>query len=171
MRIRIGGPQDAPAVLALGDEAVAWLVEQGRTGQWGTQPWTGNAGREESTSKRAASGGLRIAEDEDGTVLGAMVITPDRATYVSAAGEPELYINLLVTSRKQRGRGVGAALIARARAEAAERGLDLIRVDCFAGDDGKLVRYYESVGFTPVQKFTVREWPGQLLELRLSASG
>jgi hypothetical protein len=32
MRIRIGGPQDAPVVLALGDEAVAWLVEQGRTG-------------------------------------------------------------------------------------------------------------------------------------------
>jgi GNAT superfamily N-acetyltransferase len=104
-------------------------------------------------------------------VLGAMVITPERASYVPAAGEPELYVNLLVTSRRQRGRGVGAALIGQALAEAAERGLDLIRVDCFAGDDGKLVRYYESVGFTPVQEFTVGEWPGQLLELRLSASG
>ena len=168
MRIRHGGPQDVPAVLALFDEAVVWLAAQGRSGQWGTEPWTGNAKREEHTRERAAGGGMRIAEDEDGTVLGVMVITGQHKPYVPSADKPELYVDLLLTSRRHRGRGVGAALVERARAEAVERGLGLLRVDCYAGGDGKLVRYYEGVGFTPVQKFTVNEWPGQLLQMRLS---
>ena len=33
--------------------------------------------------------------------------------------------------------------------------------------DGALVRYYESVGFTPTERFMVDSWPGQLLECRL----
>ena len=37
----------------------------------------------------------------------------------------------------------------------------------WAGDDGALVRYYESVGFTPTERFMVDSWPGQLLECRL----
>ncbi|WP_258563535.1 acyltransferase domain-containing protein, partial [Streptomyces phytophilus] len=41
MKIRTGGPADAPAVLALLDAAVAWLTAQGRTEQWGTEPFSG----------------------------------------------------------------------------------------------------------------------------------
>ncbi|MGH8878477.1 MAG: hypothetical protein ACRD0P_14220 [Stackebrandtia sp.] len=29
-----------------------------------------------------------------------------------------------------------------------ERGVDLLRVDCFAGNDGKSVPYYDGQGFT-----------------------
>jgi hypothetical protein len=39
-------------------------------------------------------------------------------------------------------------------------------VDCYAGGDGALVRWYESAGFTRTQAFEVRGWPGQLLERR-----
>lgn len=170
VRIRDGGLSDTPAVLALFDEAVLWLVENGRSGQWGTEPFTGNARREEHARKRATSGGMRVAEDEDGTVLGVIVITGQHQEYIPAVDEPEVYVNLLLTSRRHRGRGVGAALLDRARAEAAERGVDLLRVDCYAGGDGKLIRYYESMGFTPVREFTVGKWPGQLLQLRLSES-
>ena len=169
MHIRTGGPEDYESLLALGDEAVAWLVEQGRTGQWGTSPWTGSPKREALLRDRAAGDGLRIAEETTGEVLGAMVITGERQPYVSAVDEPELYVNLLITSRRHIGRGIGAALIDQARIEARESGIDLIRVDCYAGDDGKLVRFYTRVGFTPTESFTVGEWPGQLLEIRLSA--
>jgi hypothetical protein len=47
----------------------------------------------------------------------------------------------------------------------------LLRVDCYAGDDQALVRYYEREGFRRVAAFTVDRpnapWPGQLLEDRL----
>jgi hypothetical protein len=36
--LRPGGPADASVVLRLLDDATAWLVARGRTGQWGTAP-------------------------------------------------------------------------------------------------------------------------------------
>jgi hypothetical protein len=63
-------------------------------------------------------------------------------------------------------------LVEQARQVAAERGIDLIRVDCYAGDDRKLVAAYEGLGFAPTEPFTVelpdRDWPGQVLAMRLS---
>lgn len=168
MRIREGGVDDVPAVLALGDEAVAWMNARGNTTQWGTEPWTGHEKREETVRERALGGGTRIIEDEDGTVVGVLVITETRQPYVAEVDERELYVNLLITSRRHRGRGVGAALIDRAKQEAAERGIDLIRVDCWAGADGDLVKVYEGYGFSRVEEFSVGEWPGMLLAMRLS---
>jgi hypothetical protein len=40
LRIRPGGADDIPAVIGLFDRAVEWLVARGRTGQWGTKPWS-----------------------------------------------------------------------------------------------------------------------------------
>ncbi|MBS2539922.1 GNAT family N-acetyltransferase, partial [Catenulispora sp. NF23] len=144
MQIRLGGRADVPVILAFGDEAVAWMNARGNTQQWGTEPWSeGNGDREADFLKRADSGGMRILEDEDGTPLGAMVITEERQPYVPDAEERELYVNFLITSRKHVGRGLGRVLIERAEREAAERGIDLMRVDCWAGGGGSLVRAYE----------------------------
>src|ERR1700733_8565213 len=98
MKIRPGGPDDVAVVLALGDEAVQWMNARGNTQQWGTSPWTGNEKREQFVRDQALAGGMRIAEDQDGTVLGAMVITENRQAYIPAAGERELYVNLLLGS-------------------------------------------------------------------------
>ncbi len=171
MRIRHGGPDDIGAVLALGDEAVRWMNLRGNTQQWGTGSWTGNDQREAFVHGHAHGGAMRIAEGQDGTVLGAMVITETRQAYVPEAGEPELYVNLLLVSRRHSGQGIGAALIEQARHEAAARGIDLMRVDCWAGEGGSLVRVYEKYGFSLVQEFTVPlpggDWPGMLLAMRL----
>jgi GNAT superfamily N-acetyltransferase len=173
MRIRPGGPGDIAAVLGLGDEAVTWMNARGNTQQWGTAPWTGSREREAAIRDWARGGGLRIAEDQDGVVLGALVITEIPAAYVPAAAERELYVNLLLVSRRQSGRGIGAALIGRAKQEAAARGIGLIRVDCWAGEDGSLVRVYERYGFSRAGEFTVARpagpWPGMLLAMRLTA--
>ncbi|NUR58938.1 MAG: GNAT family N-acetyltransferase [Catenulispora sp.] len=168
MRIRSGDRTDVPLLLAFGDEAVAWMNARGNTQQWGTAAWTGDPKREEQFVKRVETGGLRILEDDDGTPLGAMVITEDCQVYVPAAEERELYVNFLIASRAHSGRGIGRTLIDRAKHEAAEKGIDLLRVDCWAGEDGNLVKVYESYGFTPVQEFNVGEWPGMLLAMRLS---
>ncbi len=167
MRIRVGTTEDAAGVLALGDEAVAWMNARGNNQQWGVEPWTGDERRESFVRAHAAEG-LRVLVDESGAIAGALVITETCQDYIPAAEEPELYLNLLLTSRRHSGRGLGGLLIERAVTEATARGIDLLRVDCYAGGDGKLVRVYENYGFTRVAEFAVGPWPGMLLARRLS---
>ncbi|HEY3873443.1 MAG TPA: GNAT family N-acetyltransferase [Actinocrinis sp.] len=174
MRIRHGGPTDFDAVLTLGDEAVAWMNARGNTTQWGTGPWTGNDRRMQVVRGYMNNGGVRIAETDEGrddgasAVVGVLVASQQRATYAPHPGEPELYVNLLMTSRRHGHRGIGAALIDEAKAMAAELGVDLIRVDCWSGEEGNLVRVYEGYGFKQVDQFLVGVWPGTLLAMRLS---
>jgi GNAT superfamily N-acetyltransferase len=87
--------------------------------------------------------------------------------YVDAASEPELYVILLLTSRRYAGRKIGDQLLVKARANAVAKGVSLMRVDCYGGGTGDLVRYYERNGFVRTQAFTLRDWPCQVLEQRL----
>ncbi|MEE6259130.1 GNAT family N-acetyltransferase [Plantactinospora sonchi] len=170
LTVRSGGPGDVPAVLALLDGATRWLVARGRVDQWGSAPHSTNPRRLAQVRRWAADGELYLAELA-GTPVGALVVG-GAVPHVPPADEPELYVNLLVTHRAHAGRRIGAGLLAYAERLARERGLDLLRVDCYAGGDGALIRYYESQGFTRTAPFTVqlpdRRWPGQLLERRLS---
>ena len=77
MRIRAGGPDDAQVVLDLFDEAVAWLVARGQTGQWGTEPFSAFERRVEKVREWAGGDGLRIAE-RSGEPVGALVPAPTR---------------------------------------------------------------------------------------------
>ncbi|MFI7611139.1 GNAT family N-acetyltransferase [Nonomuraea terrae] len=165
-RIRPGGPADTPAVLAMFDSAVAWLAASGRTGQWGSAPFTGNPQRTRQVAAWAAGGGMRIAEV--GGEPAACIVVGAAHDYVPAATEPELYVQGLVADRRFTGHGAGRALLDWAAGEARERDAGLLRVDCYAGGDGRLVAYYEGCGFTRVAPFTVGEWPGMLLQRRLT---
>ena len=73
MRIRRGGPADADAVIGLDDEAVAWMVARGQTGQWGTEPMSRNAKMVARVREWAAGDGLWMAED-GGAPVGALVV-------------------------------------------------------------------------------------------------
>ncbi|MFA1544481.1 GNAT family N-acetyltransferase [Actinomadura monticuli] len=164
--IRGGGPADAPLLLAMLDGAVAWLAANGRTGQWGAEPWSGDPRRVERITGIARDDEIWVAE-VDGRPAGAMAVAPRPPSYVDPAGEPELYITLLVTDRAFAGLGVGGALIAKARDEARAKGAALLRVDCYGGGDGRLVEYYRRNGFEPVAEFRVGDWPGRLLSQRV----
>jgi GNAT superfamily N-acetyltransferase len=165
-RIRAGGPADTRAVLGLFDEAVAWLVARGQPGQWGAQPFSSRDSAVARAAEWAASGGLRLAEDADGTVLGAAVIGA-RPPWVAPAGEPERYVEALVTSRRHAGRDVGGALLRRVAEEAREAGATVLRVDCW-GDAPGLVSYYERQGFRRSGTFELEDgWHGQVLSLWL----
>ena len=74
MRIRPGDPDDIAAVLALGDEAVAWMNARGNTQQWGTAPWTGSQGREAAVRDQAHGGGMRIAAYAGGIAASVAVL-------------------------------------------------------------------------------------------------
>jgi len=144
--IRPGGPADIPAVLDLLDEAGEWLVAQGRTGQWGTQQQSGTPRRQQQAPMWAESGCQHLAFD--GEKLVGVLVAGIPVDFVEPAPEPDLYINLLVTSRMHKGEGLGALLLDHARGLARAQGIGLLRLDCYGGGDGKLVRYYEGQGFT-----------------------
>jgi GNAT superfamily N-acetyltransferase len=167
--IRPGAADDAGVLLDLLDEAIAWLVARGQTGQWGSEPFSTSPQRAGQIRQMAADGSLFVAEDPDGTPVGALIVGA-RLPYAPEAEEPELYVRLLITSRRHAGRGIGSQLVGRALDEARAAGADLVRVDCWAGAP-RLVAWYEEQGVVPVQPLTVQipggEWHGQLFELRL----
>ncbi len=169
LTVRRGVRADVGAVLGLLDLATEWLVAQGRTDQWGTEPHSIDPRRIAQLTGSADDHGLWIAES-DGKVVGALAVG-EAMPYVPPATEPELYVRLLVTDRAAQGTGIGTELLEHARALARGLGVELLRVDCFAGGDGALVRYYEKQGFSQSAPFTVpvngADWPGQVLFQRL----
>lgn len=190
MHIRPATPADTGAVFVLLDAAVAWLVSIGRAGQWGTRPWSENPKAVEHVEARIAAGQMYVAVSGEGDgdeggdaggggdVLGVIAYEPEPPAYVARLwgadrpAEPQIYVTNFVGSREPRGRGVGGLLLAHARATARARGISLLRLDCYAGGDGALPRYYEKAGYRAVADFTTLDaegdpWPGRLFELRL----
>ncbi|QKW21133.1 GNAT family N-acetyltransferase [Kitasatospora sp. NA04385] len=171
MHVRTGGPDSAPLLLGLLDAAVARLAARGRTDQWGAQPWSQRPDAARRAARVTAENLVLVAEPERGGAPLGICVLADRAPGgLPPAGEPELFVRRTVTDPAHRGAGVGAALVAEARRRARERGIGLLRVDCYAGGDGRLAAQYERLGFTRTAAFTedrpTGPWPGQLLELR-----
>ncbi|MGC4192275.1 MAG: GNAT family N-acetyltransferase [Thermomicrobiales bacterium] len=164
---RPGSVDDLDAVMSLFDAAVAWLVERGQPEQWGTEPWSTDPAKVDRVRELIAEGDIWVAVDSHGRVVGATLVNEAPMPYIDPASERELYVRLLITDPAYRGRNFGGALLDHAKAIARERGIDLLRVDCFAGGDGALVRYYESQGFQRVHPFEVKGWPGMLLAQRV----
>jgi GNAT superfamily N-acetyltransferase len=167
MRIRPGDESDLPTILTIVDEAIVWMVSQGNTRQWGTEPWTGKPLKEDNLLNLIRTGELWMAE-LDGEPAGAMIVSDQPMAYIKPVDEPELYVKLLVTSRRHAGNKIGEQLLAKAKAEAVVKGVSLMRVDCYAGHTGELVKYYERNGFVRAETFTaIPNWPGQVLSQRL----
>ena len=163
--IRLGGPADVDWLLGLFDEAVAWMVARGQARQWGAQPWSQDPARRAQVTGLTERGGLRIAV-LDGQDAGALVVG-QAPSHVPAIAQPELYIELLLVSRRFAGRQIGERLVERAVAEARERGRAIVRVDCWAGAP-TLVAWYEARGFAPTETFhaDIRGgWTGQVFAM------
>ncbi|KAI0098917.1 acetyltransferase [Nemania sp. FL0031] len=71
-------------------------------------------------------------------------------------------------------KGAGAALIERAREYCREKGKRIMYCDSYAGNDRKLVKYYESQGFTVISDFLSTKpdgstWPGTFFRMDVPA--
>ncbi|MFI7353279.1 GNAT family N-acetyltransferase [Streptomyces avidinii] len=168
IRIRPGGPGDTAAVLGMLDSAVAWMNARGNTEQWGTAPYSQRPGGVERVERYTTENMPYVAE-LDGVPVGAMVLDfgPSPQMPIAPAGEPERYVRLLVSERRYAGLGIGAVLLAHAAEEARRAGVELLRVDCWAGGGGALVAFYERNGFVPTEGFLSGDWPGQVLARRV----
>jgi GNAT superfamily N-acetyltransferase len=165
MIIRNGLPDDHRLTIALFDEAVAWLVERGQPGQWGTEPFSRFPARVQRARDWAESGGLYVAETDAGEPLG-IIVLGDHPPHVEPPDREENYVEALVTSRRHQGEDIGGALIRHAIAETRTEHLTLLRVDCWADAPG-LVAWYEAQGFTRTSTFDVKGWRGQVLAMAL----
>jgi GNAT superfamily N-acetyltransferase len=164
VRIERGGAGDADRLAALFDDAVRWLVARGQPEQWGTEPFSASPKRMKRVRGWAAGGGLRFAVDDEGDA-GAIVL--GKATPPAPpADRPELYVEVLLSAVRARGRGVGRVLVERGIAEARAAGAEQLRVDCFAGVP-ELAAQYERLGFTRTGSFAVGDWPGAVLTMPL----
>ncbi len=164
IRIRPGDERDEGVVLALFDEAIAWLVARGQTGQWGAVPFSQREDARDRVHRFALGGGLRIGES-DGSAVAALAVG-EAPAYATELAAPELYITLLLTSRRLAGRDIGSALVREAVGLARRRGAVVVRVDCWAGAPG-LIAWYERQGFTRCGSFEQNGWIGQIFEMNL----
>lgn len=117
VRVRRGGPADAPAVLDMLDAAVIWMNDRGNTEQWGTTPFSKKPGGIERVNRYLTEQLPYIAE-VDGTPAAAMVLDsgPDPQAPIAPAAEPERFVRLLVSDRRFAGRHLGSALLAHCQA-------------------------------------------------------
>ena len=104
-----------------------------------------------------------IAAGPTGEILGLLVFSRSKPSYLQAASVPELFISMLMTSRSPEAKGIGRRLLAHADVVAAEKGVKQLRLECFAGNNGALVGFYQSVGFEKMDAFDNKGWPGQIL--------
>lgn len=162
LTIRRATADDAPAVLKVFDEVMAWFVETGNDGQWGSEPWSTSPRRIRLVTEACGLPEAWVAEDSSGHVFAAIVLG-DAQPYAPPATEPEIYVRVLVASRDERARGIGRRLMAFADDRARVAGVQRLRVDCYGGGTGALVRFYESCGYERICTFDVDGWPGQLL--------
>lgn len=162
VRLRRASRADAPAVLRLFDEAIEWFLSFGNTQQWGSEPWSTQDRQIARVTEACELPGAWVAVDASDTVCGALVLG-EAMPYVPAAEAPEVYVRLLIASRDPRARGVGRMLLGIAEDQARATGVEQLRVDCYAGGDEALVRFYESCGYQRQLAFDVDGWPGQVL--------
>ncbi len=95
-----------------------------------------------------------------------LTATEPPPSYAPAVDERELYVHMLLASRSYPGRRIGSGLLDHAREQARARDIPLVRVDCWSGGDGALIRYHESQGFTPTERVPVGERELQVRQSR-----
>jgi GNAT superfamily N-acetyltransferase len=160
LEIRPGGIEDEAAALALFDEAIEWLVTRGLSGQWGEQPFSQRPDMGERVRETLSENEVRVAEHQ-GRPVGVLAVGAC-PPYVPGNPVAELYVMLLVSSRRLSGERIGARLLELACQMGRERGSQMVRVDCWA-DSPRLVKFYEGEGFTRQGRFDLRGWRGQIL--------
>lgn len=173
LQILPAAPGDLPTVVALFDEAIAWLGARGLAGQWGTTSCFALPAMQTRLAGWHARGDLFVAR-LDGELVGALALGSEAPAYVTAAAagcaSPTCYVAALVTARRHAGREIGAAPLRWAAAQAGRRGTAALLLDCWA-DNVALCAYYERAGFAHCGTFRIGDWRGQIFERQTPLGG
>jgi len=126
-------------VAGLLDEATVWVNDLGFS-QW-PLPFP-----RDQLAGAIERGEVYVVESEDGEAVATVSMLPDDPLYWGDQPPDAFYVHKLAVRRDQAGRGIGAAIVEWANAEAAEAGREFLRLDCLADNPG-IRDYYEDLGF------------------------
>jgi len=126
-------------VAGLLDEATVWVNDLGFS-QW-PLPFP-----RDQLAGAIERGEVYVVESEDGEAVATVSMLPDDPLYWGDQPPDAYYVHKLAVRRDQAGRGIGAAVVEWANAEAAEAGREFLRLDCL-GDNPGIRDYYEDLGF------------------------
>ncbi|UBU08295.1 GNAT family N-acetyltransferase [Nonomuraea gerenzanensis] len=145
--LRPATPHDIPALLALMDSVLAWLVARGRTEQWGTVPFSRIPGFPELFTTWTAQGAITTAERAT-TCVGLLALAPTPPPRIPPSLIPDgaLFIHTVMSARGPSGQGVGRALLEEAARQAESSGAPAVGLDHWA-ESAELDRIYEQHGF------------------------
>jgi hypothetical protein len=150
--IRPARTDDVNSVVALFDDAIAWMVSQGITDQWGTTPVSADPGRVAFLAGFVDRGEMFLALDQRDVPLGTIAVSdhpplnyPDVWDGFSASPKCG-YIEALVRPRDAQP-GTGAELLRHAESGIVNAGGIHARLDCWAGSEA-LRCYYEARGYS-----------------------
>ena len=139
MNVRRAQQEDALTVAGLLDEATVWVNDLGFS-QW-PLPFP-----RDQLAAAIGRGEVYVVESEDGEGVATVSMLPDDPEYWGDQPPDAFYVHKLAVRRDQAGRGIGAAIVEWANAEAAEAGREFLRLDCLADNPG-IRDYYEDLGF------------------------
>ncbi|TRX97931.1 hypothetical protein FHL15_001141 [Xylaria flabelliformis] len=151
------------------ESQISWLSTVGSGDQWGTKsirevnPTASERARSwiEKSEQDAqwSSDWCRafVAEASSGVPVAGLVLDSKAPAYVSSVlpeqdeSDPFVYLAYLISNRHagEERKGAAAALLDHAKDQVRGMGLNRICLDCWRGNDRKLVRYYESQGNDP----------------------
>jgi GNAT superfamily N-acetyltransferase len=153
VRFAVASPGQLPDVLAVLDEAAAWLRERG-VEQWPARfdpSWVEGAVRRGETWLAVAGG----------TAAGTVTLDLADPVWDEAPAADALYVHRMAVRRAAA--GLGAVILDWAAGVAREQGRAALRLDCVASNR-RLRGYYEAAGFAHRGDATVRGAPGQRLD-------
>jgi GNAT superfamily N-acetyltransferase len=165
--------KDLPEILALFDEAVAWLVIRGIVDQWGTEPFSKYPSRWAQFQGWIDRGAMFVARRSDkhsDNIVGTLAVGAQAPWYLTRYTEfpsSAFYLEAFTTSRSVTGQGIGRTLLQWAEQYTLQSGRSELWLDCWA-DNPDLCRYYQKAGFVPRELFYVGEWHGQYFEKQLA---
>lgn len=139
MNVKRARHEDADTVAELLDEATLWV------GELGFEQWPLPFPRDE-LAEAIDRGEVYVVEGEDDGPVATLVLLHDDPQYWGDRPQDALYLHKFAVRRDRAGRGIGAAVVEWANAEAAEAGREFLRLDCLC-DNPRIRDYYEDLGF------------------------
>jgi GNAT superfamily N-acetyltransferase len=139
VNVRRAHQEDAVTVAGLLDEATVWV------GDLGFSQWPLPFPRDQLAAA-IDRGEVYVVESEEGEAVATVSVLLDDRIYWGDRPPDAFYVHKLAVRRDQAGRGIGAAIVEWANAEAAEAGREFLRLDCL-GDNPGIRDYYEELGF------------------------
>lgn len=151
------GEADFPRVLAVLEDAAAWMasrgIDQWRPGGFDHCELLQSIGRRE----------LHLVRIDGRDVATIILQWADPIFWPPEGHDQAGYVHKLAVRREAAGRGLGRHLLDWAAIQAAERGKRFLRLDC-QGTNPELCAYYEKLGFTRCGQKMVRTWHVALYE-------